>query len=168
MFKDKPRSDTHTTSAYLYAIGLLARRDYSEVKLRQKLRSRKYLIDEIDEALFSVKDKGYLKEENYIEARIKGFMHKNCSPFYIQAKLSEESLDVSLSTIYTIFEEYGVTPEKQIDILISKKLPTKSLDNLDYDEYDKIRTKVIRYILGKGHNLSDIKAQLGKVLIPPQ
>ena len=80
------------TKAYNYLIRLLSARDYSEYKLREKCRQKEFPPEDIDEAIQRVKDQNYLREDQYIEARIKGFMSKNCSPHYIQRKLKEEKL----------------------------------------------------------------------------
>ena len=60
---------TNTTSnkAYMYLVKLLSSRDYSEYKLREKLREKKYPADEIESALNEIKSKGFLREEAYAE-----------------------------------------------------------------------------------------------------
>ena len=62
---------------YNYCIHLLARQDYSEYKLRQKLRSKpQNLPHMIDEAIEKLKDKGLLREEAYRRLFIRKWMMK--------------------------------------------------------------------------------------------
>ncbi len=50
-------------TALIYATDLLARQDYSETRLRQKLALRKYSESEIDEAVEKLKKYNYLNDE---------------------------------------------------------------------------------------------------------
>jgi regulatory protein len=135
-------------SAYSYLIRILSSRDFSEYKLREKLRERNYAQTEIDDAITEVKAKNFLREDNYIEARIKAFMHKGYSPSYIQQKLNQEHISATLELIDSIFVEYSVTCESQIQRLASKKIGLRN--SLDFDDQNKI----LRYLLSKGHELS--------------
>lgn len=135
-------------SAYSYLVKILSSRDFSEHKLREKLQERNYTTQEIEDAITEVKSKNFLREDNYIEARIKAFMNKGYSPDYIQQKLSQEHLQVSSEIIESIFEEYNMSTDEQIRRLASKKM--KSNPNIDYEEQNKI----LRYLLSKGHDLS--------------
>lgn len=135
--------------AYSYLVKLLSSRDYSEHKLREKLREKKFPANEIDNALNEIKERGYLKEEAYAEARIKGFMSKGYSANYIKQKLQQEKLTVSEETIYEVFDEHRVSEDEQIKKLLSKKLRVISDDK---EEAHKERQKAIRFALSKGHN----------------
>ena len=134
--------------AYSYLIKVLSTRDLSEYKLREKLRLRDYPANEIDEAIEEVKNKNFLREDNYIEARIKAFMNKGYSPDYIKQKLAQEHLAIDQDQIDAVFLEHNLTPELQIQRLATKKIGNK--ENLDYEDQNKI----LRYLLSKGHELS--------------
>lgn len=136
------------SKAYSYLIKILSSRDFSEHKLREKLRLRNYPASEIEEAISEVKSKNYLREDNYTEARIKAFMNKGYSPAYIVQKLAQEHLSVSEDAVEAVFLEHQLTPELQIRRLAAKKMGIKT--NLDYDDQNKI----LRYLLSKGHDLS--------------
>lgn len=139
------------SKAYFYLIKILSSRDYSEHKLREKLRERKYPANEIDEVINEIKTKGYLKEDLYTEARIKGFMHKGYSIDYIRQKLAQEKLSVSIETIGAIFEEYRITEDQQIERLVLKKMGTKIPEDFEQE------SKILRYLIGKGHDFSRTK-----------
>ena len=61
---------------YNYAIKLLTGRDYSEVKLKEKLRLKNFDKIVVEKVIAEIKERGFLREESYLEARIKAFMHK--------------------------------------------------------------------------------------------
>ncbi|MCK5884738.1 MAG: RecX family transcriptional regulator [Bacteriovoracaceae bacterium] len=145
--------DKETKKAYSYLIRLISKRDYSRYKLEQKLRERGHSHQAIDESIAEIISLNYLREDNYIEARIKGFMHKNCSMSYIRSKLAEEYLDIEISLIDSIFIEHGISETDQITRIIYKKLPSSPRADLDYDSRIKIENRVLRYLYGKGHQI---------------
>lgn len=135
--------------AYSYLVKLLSSRDYSEHKLREKLRDKKFPANEIEGAINEIKERGYLREEAYSEARIKAFMNKGYSISYIRQKLSQEKLSVTEEFIQDIFDEHQLTEADQIVRLFKKKLKIVSEDR---EEAQKERQKAIRYVFSKGHN----------------
>ncbi len=135
--------------AYNYLIRLLSGRDYSEHKLREKLKLKKYPANEIDAAINEVKTKGYLREEAYSEARIKAFMNKGYSVNFIKQKLSQEKVQVSNDQITEVFDEYQESELDQIKKLLAKKLKNISQDK---EEAFKEKQKAARFALSKGHN----------------
>lgn len=141
-------------NAYSYLVKLLSTRDYSEHKLREKLYQRNYPANEIDEAINEIKARNFLREDNYIEARVKAFMNKGYSPDYIRQKLEQERLTVTDKDIEDIFSEHKISVEEQIDRLVRKKLNGRV--EIDFDE----ETKILRYVLGKGHDFSISKRVL--------
>jgi SOS response regulatory protein OraA/RecX len=152
-------------AAYNYAIRLLAQRDYSQIKLTTKLKERmvkfdSYDLDDIEVAIEKVLKQGYLKEYLYIEARIKGLMHKNLSPTHIQQKLKQEQLNVEISKIDSIFYENEETEEQQIKNLIRKKSCGVNWEDLDDAAIHKKREKILRFLISKGHKYADCKQYL--------
>ncbi len=150
--------NTPSNKAYLYLIKLISFRDYSEHKLREKLREKKYPANEIDSAINEIKTKGYLKEELYTEARVKGFMNKGYSPNYIRQKLAQEHLTVTEEEIEDIFSEYHVSVEEQIDRLARKKMHGKT--EFDYEG----QSKILRFLLSKGHDFGTSKKVLKSII----
>jgi regulatory protein len=139
------------SKAYLYLIRLLSSRDYSEFKLREKLREKQYPATEIDEAIAEIKAKNYLREDNYAEARAKAFMNKGYSPDYIKQKLAQEHVSVDEDFIQNIYSENRNDSDEQIRSLVEKKLRGRKLDSYEQE------VKVIRFILSKGHQIGAIK-----------
>ncbi|MBY0413591.1 MAG: recombination regulator RecX [Bdellovibrionales bacterium] len=135
--------------AYSYLVKILSGRDFSEHKLREKLRAKKYPANEIDAAINEIKARGYLREDSYSEARIKAFMHKGYSVNYIKQKLNQEKVTVTEDYIHNVFEEHRESETEQVKRLLVKKL--RSIPD-DKEEAYKERQKAVRYALSKGHN----------------
>lgn len=140
--------ETHK-QAYLYAIRLLTRRDYSYYKLKQKLISKDFQADLSDKVLTQLQAEKLFKEENYIGARVRGLMHKNLSPYYIQQKLAEERISISQNEILDIFAENTADQPRQIKNLIEKKIDHYL--KRESDKY-KVKFKLMKFLMSKGHS----------------
>lgn len=147
-----------TKEAFTYIVKLLSAREYSEHKLRTKLREKKFPANEIDDAITEIKTKGYLREEVYTEARVRGLMNKAYSVNYIRQKMAQEHLSISEDQIQEIFEDNDTNEEDQIERLVRKKIGSKT--ELDFDQ----QGKVLRYLISKGHNFAISKKVLKTVL----
>lgn len=151
-----------SNKAYLYLIKLLSARDYSEHKLKEKLQERiranRFTKEDATEALNLVKEQGYLREEAYAEARVKGFMSKGYSPEFIRQKLAQEHLSVTEDTIGEIFSEYRVSEEDQIERLAKKKMGTKT--QFDFDD----EARILRFLISKGHDYGTSKKVLKSLI----
>lgn len=158
--------DNHNKKAYLYLIKLLAKRDYSEFKLKNKLIEKKFAITEIELALEQIKNAGYLREDYYAEARIKAYMNKGYSQGFIQHKLRQEHVDVTREYIQEIFSEHRMTEQNQIEKLIDKKLLLDQTQT-DTDEI-KIKAKILRFLASKGHQGPQVNVLLNIKLTSQQ
>jgi len=152
------------TKLYQYAINLLSRQDYSEFKLRKKLQSRIESIEsEIDEVLLKLKDLNYLREDNYKKNFIKKWLQKGESEHKIRFRGSQEGLNFESEDFRLILEETCGSSEESINQLIEKKLRLKNVpDNLQ--EKFKLREKILRFLLSKGHSYDDAHTALKKYL----
>lgn len=149
---------------YNYSIHLLARQDYSEFKLRQKLRSKKdNLPHEIDEVIQALKSKGLLREENYRRLFIRKWMMKGESEDKIRSRGAMEKLQFDAEEFKAIQSELGVTEEDSIERLIAKKLRSKVIPS-DFEEKMNLKNKVLRFLISKGHSFDECKRALNKYL----
>lgn len=163
--KPIPIQDPTPEKAYLYAIRLLAKRDYSEVKMRQKLRDKGFPAEHQDYALDEVLRKNYLREDAYINSKIKGWMLKGYSPTHISFRFIQEQLQVSEDTIREVFKEERVTTEDQIQWLIQKKRVDKSIFENSKEAY-KQRQKVLSFLASKGHDIGTSLDTVRAILHP--
>jgi SOS response regulatory protein OraA/RecX len=145
---------------YNYCIHLLARQDYSEFKLRQKLRSKKdNLPQDIDEAITKLKTKGLLKEENYRRLFIRKWTIKGESEEKIRIRGAQERLEFTSDEFETVKKELGIQDSDNIEKLITKKLRSKMIPE-DFEEKSKLRDKILRFLISKGHSYDEAKKAL--------
>ncbi len=141
------------TKTYQLAVKLLAKKSYSQFKLREKLFSHDCPEAETDAVIEYLINKRWLREDFYIEARVKGLMLKGYHPRYIQSKLAEEHVSIDQEYILTIFSDYDLSLDQLIRDLIEKK--TRHLTDNDLDSEEKrlkTRHKLIRYLMSKGYH----------------
>ena len=148
------------TRIYNYSIHLLARQDYSEYKLRQKLRSKKdNLPHEIDEVISSLHERGLLREESYRRLFIRKWMIKGEAEDKIRKRGAMEKLVFEEGEFEYISKELGFTDDDSIEKLIQKKLRMKDIPT-DPKEKFKLRDKVLRFLISKGHSYEDAKSSI--------
>ncbi len=147
---------------YNYSIHLLARQDYSEFKLRRKLRSKKdNLPHEVDEVLAALKEKGLLREENYRRLFIRKWMMKGEAEDKIKKRGAMEKLEFDSSEFRAIELELGFTDEESIEKLVAKKLRLKEIPTDKESKY-KLRDKTLRFLISKGHGFQEAKVAIEK------
>ncbi len=146
---------------YNQALAHLARKDYSEYKLKQKLKDKGYEREVIAETINELLEKNYLREDLYIEARVKGFLRKGYSYDVIRYRLSQEFCEASLEEIENIAHEIGLTKDAQLKDLVEKKV------RIDYDfvpNKQKLRDRVLRYAGNRGHSISKAASYYDQVI----
>lgn len=156
---EKPDAEIEYKEAYNYSIYLLSKRDYSNHKLTQKLKSRKYTKDTIEKVIQKVTDQGYLREEAYTTMRIKTLLYKGYANFFIKQKLAQEFLEVDDNRIDQLRAENHISKDESINYLIDKKLRYKEIPK-DKAEFFKLKDKVIRFLISKGHDYQTAKQLL--------
>lgn len=145
---------------YNYCIHLLARQDYSEFKLRQKLRSKKNnLPHEIDEVILKLKERDLLREKSYRRLFIRKWMMKGESEQKIRQRGGMEKLEFEDEEFELIAIELGFNDLESLDKLIAKKLRCKEIPE-NYEEKSKLRDKVLRFLISKGHSFDESKKAL--------
>lgn len=162
-FKPKKVEESSSHGAYLYALRLLAKQEYSVHKLKQKLKMKGFEPIHLEAALIELDEKGYLSNERYADSKVKQLAHKGHSISSIRRLLSDEKIELNEAEISNIFEEIPLSEDDQIIQLLNKKRPcSKWLGSSP--EARKNRDRAIRFALQKGHSYSSINAQLGVIL----
>lgn len=147
---------------YNYCIHLLARQDYSEYKLRQKLRSKpQNLPHMIDEVIPKLKERGLLREESYRRLFIRKWMMKGESEDKIRRRGSQEKLTFEAEEFRMVEQELGFTDDESIEKLVAKKLRSKEIPKNPLEK-QKLRDKVLRFLISKGHDFSDAKKAINQ------
>lgn len=142
--------------AYNDSIKLLCRKDYSEYKLRKKLIEKNHSQEDIDEAIDSLIEMKYLREEEYRRARVLGLLYKGYAPRYIIQKMNEEKCPTTEHEIYEIMEEKNLNLSSQVQMLVEKKQRFVEIDKLSYEEKSKLKAKTMRYLISKGYQYDNI------------
>lgn len=154
---EKADEDGDARRIYNYCIHLLARQDYSEYKLRQKLRSKpQNLPHMIDEVIIKLTTRGLLREDRYRRLFIRKWMMKGEAEDKIKRRGEMEKLTFEEGEFDLIAEELGFTDNDSLESLIKKKLRSKIIPT-DNEEKYKLRDKVLRFLISKGHDYSDAK-----------
>lgn len=78
------------------ALSMLARREHSGAELRAKLAAKGFPSDIIDDALADLNRSGWLSDERFVEAFIRGRGERGYGPVRIRAELRERGIDDEL------------------------------------------------------------------------
>ncbi len=160
----RPEDDPDVRRIYNYCVHLIARQDYSEHKLRQKLRSKpQNLPHMIEEAILKIKTKGLLREENYRRLFIRKWMMKGESEEKIRMRGAMEKLQFEDDEFETVTVELGFSGQDSLEKLIIKKLRVKEIPT-DAKERYKLKDKVMRFLISKGHGFGEAKEAINKFL----
>lgn len=151
-----------TKQAYLYAIKLLARKDYSKFKLQTKLSDKGFPSDLSSDLVTILEEERYLREDYYKEARIRGFIHKGYHPTSIIHKMQQENCPIEMSDIDEVMEDLKISEDSILQDVIMKKI--RILESLGITDPTKKENKVIRFALSKGHSLGATKNTLRELL----
>lgn len=74
--------------------GMLARREYSALQVKQKLSSLGFLEDSIDNIIEVYTERGYLSNQRYQAERVLSLMNRGYGPFYAKQKLRQEGVEI--------------------------------------------------------------------------
>lgn len=147
---------------YNYSIHLIARQDYSEFKLRQKLLSKPdNSKEEVSEVIEALKEKGLINEDAYKRLFIRKWMFKGESEDKIRMRGAQEKLSFSDEDFKRVSEELGFSDDDSLQKLVAKKLRSKEIPT-DFKERLKLQDKVIRFLISKGHDYRDAKEEINK------
>jgi regulatory protein len=140
--------------AYQYCLYLLSRQDYSEFKLTEKLKLKQFDKAAIEEAIMRLKEKKYLREDEYKRLTARRWIQKGYSDELIKRRAEQEKLHISSQELLMWRDECNQSSSESLHQLIQKKSRGKDLQE------DKVREKVLRFILSKGFSYDEAKRAL--------
>lgn len=149
--------------AYNYAIRILAKRDYSVFKMKQKLKERSFESDIIDKVVSTLVEQNYLRENEYIRMRIKHLLIKGYANPFIHRKLEQEKLKANDEMINQLREENALTTHDTLIRLVEKKLRNKPIPN-EFNQKMKLKAKVSNFLISKGYSFDEINSALSEYL----
>lgn len=75
------------------ALDILARREHSVAELREKLQSREFSADEIEQTLGALIADGLLSETRFIESFLASYTRRGHGPVWLRAELERRGVD---------------------------------------------------------------------------
>lgn len=79
----------------------------------------------------------------------------------IRKRGAQEKLEFSADEFSLVEQELGISDEDNLEKLVAKKLRSKEIPSSPLEK-QKLRDKVLRFLISKGHDYSDAKASLNK------
>lgn len=134
-----------------YAGRVLARKDYSEKELRQKIAEH-FGAEEADETISKLKGYGYLDDSRYREMFILSRVRNGYGPYRIQNDLGEKGLESDISDLDDICKKGDIDPRAILRENVVRFLQRKKSG----DPY-KVKQSCIAHFYRKGHSIDDIK-----------
>jgi regulatory protein len=146
------------------AVGLLARREHSQIELIDKLKRREFLADEIDEAIEQLLEKKYLSDERFAISRCNYRVNRGYGWLYIANELKQKG--VSATIIQNLRENCEIDWYLQAELAYNKRFGIKDSVEVDFEEslnkktkqklIQKDKAKKIRFLQYRGFSTDEI------------
>lgn len=121
---------------------MLARREHSQLELKQKLKQKAFAEDEIAEAINTLVEQGYQSDERFAEAFIRVRHQQGKGPIKIAAELRQRGVEHFDLSVFDFFALAGAVREKKF----GSALPDQPKD----------RAKQQRFLLSRGFSFEQI------------
>ncbi|MBY5921469.1 regulatory protein RecX [Ferrimonas balearica] len=134
------------------AVGLLSRRDHSREELKRKLRSRGFVVSDIDKAIERVDEWGYLNDARFAEGFVRYRSGRGLGPIRLANELRERgvSSDLIRQTFAEAEQDWFALCLEVCERKFGNPVPT------DF----KARAKVQRYLAYRGFDMEQIRYAL--------
>ena len=149
-------------TALMKAAELLAGREQSSERLRQKLFAKKYSAEEIENAISTLQERNYLNDEETCKKQFENlYAEEKLSVNQICLKLFQRGFDKNFvkNLIPDDFEEREL---KVAGKIFEKKFAKINLSELDGKEKFKLKNKIYSYLAGKGFSSEIISVVMEK------
>lgn len=149
-----------------YALKLLTKKDYSTMKLVEKLKVREFTEEDIEQTVLYLKDKNYLNDQRYLTSFISYHLKQKKGPEYIKNKSAEKGLHPTDEMIEDLYYELKIDREKIIQEHVNKKIKFDNIniEELDYNNRIKVLAKINRYLMNKGFQVNNIDKYFQELL----
>jgi regulatory protein len=155
------RPTQNRTTAYNYALNLLAARPYATRALQRKLVQREYSPSEVNDTIERLLENGLLDDARYAEqyARSK-ILSSGASKRRLQQDLYRKGIkgDVATRAIASVIEQEEVNPAEVIERVARKKLA--QLGDL---EPMVLRRRLFAFLARRGYDVDQIKLVVGRL-----
>lgn len=130
-------------TALHYAVGLLARRDYSACELAQKMQQKAINERSINEVVAHCQQHGWQSDERFCQSFIRYRAQRGYGPVRILQELKQKGISSQLSAL--CFEEADIDWFSLAESVFNKKFGTDMLDI-------KTQQKAWRFMASRGFN----------------
>ncbi|TPH19355.1 recombination regulator RecX [Litorilituus lipolyticus] len=136
------------STALQCAVGLLARREYSELEIQQKLKQREYQQSDIDAAIAQLLKKNYLSDDRFAETVCRYRSNRGYGWQYIANELKQKG--VCSTIIHQLHKNCEIDWYLQAELAYNKRFGIKTI----FDQKDK--AKRIRFLQYRGFSTEEI------------
>ena len=138
------------STALQCAVGLLARREHSELEIQQKLKQREYLQSDIDAAISQLLEKKYLSDNRFAETVCRYRSNRGYGWQYIANELKQKG--VCSTIIHQLHKNCEIDWYLQAELAYNKRFGIKTICD------QKDRAKRIRFLQYRGFSTEEILA----------
>jgi len=143
--------------ARLYALRLLADRDYTSAGLREKLRARGFAVIDLESAISRLENEGWISDRRFAErfaesALASGRFHGA----RLRQELRRRGLDEKLVSEVIAAAEQGYDENEELRALLSRRFPGFSSASAD----DREKRRLLGFLQRRGFSFSAIMAAL--------
>ncbi|RHW77525.1 regulatory protein RecX [Colwellia sp. RSH04] len=141
---------TLKSTALQCAVGLLARREHSELEIQQKLKQREYLQSDIDAAISQLLEKNYLSDNRFAETVCRYRSNRGYGWQYIANELKQKG--VCSTIIHQLHKNCEIDWYLQAELAYNKRFGIKTICD------QKDRAKRIRFLQYRGFSTEEVLA----------
>ena len=138
-----------------YAYSLLARGDYSAVRLSEKLRAKGFTSQDASATVEALQARGHLDDMRLARGLAERFQNQGFGPRGVRAKLKQRGLteDVIATALSERLEQTDVEVARR---LVQRRFPPAAL------EEPRTRARAYRLLLRRGYSASVAASVLGR------
>ena len=148
-------SQTSAQTPLNYAYSLLARGDYSEARLLEKLRSKGFTSRAATATVETLRERGHLDDTRLAFGLAERFQKQGFGPRGVWAKLKQRGLteDVIETALSGRVEQMDIESAQR---LVQRRFPASTLED------PKVRVRAFRLLLRRGYSDSVAASVLGR------
>ena len=129
-----------------FALRLLARKDYSQAEMRQKLVEKGFSLAEIENVLHKLSTHQLLNDQRYAQSLANFYgKEKFWGPWRIKHKLKEKGICPEIAEEVVAQEEKIFPAQERLKKLLEKKLKNRTLSEFSKQELQKLTNQLYRY-----------------------
>ncbi|NRA42855.1 MAG: regulatory protein RecX [Pseudomonadales bacterium] len=153
-----PPEATFDQSALRYALGLLAKREYSVLMLKQKLVNKHYNEQTISALLEYLQEKQFISDQRFAELFIRDALRKYRGANRIRSELAQKGINSAL--VSEQLDALNIDWQSIAHDLLSKKFTisySKDDSESDYQQLNRYRNKLLQKLHYQGFDGSTCK-----------